>query len=101
MYHIAAVGIVYNKKTHTQRFYLQHTDDILCLAAHPLKVSFSLAGSWLLTINLIINEVVVNTPLFRKLSTFLSVKFVLIKKVYNYSLRHLHNMRHYFETFFQ
>ncbi|KAL5463172.1 hypothetical protein EMCRGX_G032049 [Ephydatia muelleri] len=35
VYHIAAVGIVYNKNSHRQRFYLLHTDDILCLAIHP------------------------------------------------------------------
>eukprot|EP00794_Sanderia_malayensis_P020047 gene20047-22014_t len=37
VYHIAAVGIVYNKQTHTQKFYLGHDDDILCLAIHPVK----------------------------------------------------------------
>jgi WD40 repeat protein len=34
VYSAAAVGIVYNKKTHTQRFYLGHTDDIICVALH-------------------------------------------------------------------
>ncbi|XP_077993248.1 echinoderm microtubule-associated protein-like 6 [Glandiceps talaboti] len=37
VYHVAAVGIVYNKESHSQRFYLEHTDDILCLCIHPLK----------------------------------------------------------------
>ncbi|XP_074647902.1 echinoderm microtubule-associated protein-like 6 [Tubulanus polymorphus] len=37
VYHVAAAGIIYNKETHTQRFYTQHTDDILCLCLHPLK----------------------------------------------------------------
>ena len=37
VYHVAAVGIVYNKPSHRQRHYLAHTDDILCLALHPSK----------------------------------------------------------------
>ncbi|XP_033122529.1 echinoderm microtubule-associated protein-like 6 [Anneissia japonica] len=37
VYHVAATGIVYSRDTHTQRFYLEHTDDILCLAIHPHK----------------------------------------------------------------
>ena len=37
VYHVAAVGIVYNKENHTQRFYTEHTDDILCLCVHPIK----------------------------------------------------------------
>jgi WD40 repeat protein len=36
VYHIAALGIVYNSSTHRQRFYGRHTDDILCLALHPM-----------------------------------------------------------------
>ena len=35
VYHVAALGIVYNKRTGLQRFYDQHTDDILCLSVHP------------------------------------------------------------------
>lgn len=35
VYYTAAVGIVYNKTTHTQKFFLGHTDDIMCLAIHP------------------------------------------------------------------
>uniref|UniRef100_A0AAY4A246 Echinoderm microtubule-associated protein-like 5 n=1 Tax=Denticeps clupeoides TaxID=299321 RepID=A0AAY4A246_9TELE len=37
VYHVAALGIVYNRQQNTQRFYLGHDDDILCLAIHPLK----------------------------------------------------------------
>ncbi|XP_043551898.1 echinoderm microtubule-associated protein-like 6 isoform X1 [Chiloscyllium plagiosum] len=37
VYHVAAVGIVYNRQQHSQRFYLGHDDDILCLAIHPVK----------------------------------------------------------------
>ena len=35
VYSSAGVGIVYNRKTHTQRFFLDHTDDIICVALHP------------------------------------------------------------------
>lgn len=28
---------MYNRQQNTQRFYLGHDDDILCLAIHPLK----------------------------------------------------------------
>ena len=37
VYHVAAAGIVYNKEKHQQRFYKEHTDDILCLCIHPVK----------------------------------------------------------------
>ncbi|KTG42430.1 hypothetical protein cypCar_00032632, partial [Cyprinus carpio] len=37
VYHVAAVGVVYNRQQNTQRFYLGHNDDILCLAIHPIK----------------------------------------------------------------
>ncbi|XP_048456030.1 echinoderm microtubule-associated protein-like 5 [Rhincodon typus] len=37
VYHVAAVGIVYNRQQNVQRFYLGHDDDIVCLAIHPLK----------------------------------------------------------------
>ncbi|KAL3875087.1 hypothetical protein ACJMK2_038022 [Sinanodonta woodiana] len=37
VYHVAAAGIVYSKEKGTQRFYLEHTDDILCLCIHPQK----------------------------------------------------------------
>eukprot|EP00741_Cyanophora_paradoxa_P013197 tig00000178_g12749.t1 len=35
VYHIAAVAVVHNTKTGTQRFFQGHDDDILCLALHP------------------------------------------------------------------
>ena len=37
VYHTAAVGIVYNKDTHTQSIYNEHFDDITALAIHPNK----------------------------------------------------------------
>ncbi|KAB1277577.1 Echinoderm microtubule-associated protein-like 5 [Camelus dromedarius] len=37
VYHVAAVGVIYNRQQNTQRFYLGHDDDILCLTIHPLK----------------------------------------------------------------
>lgn len=37
VYHIAALGIVYNKHEHKQRYYSAHDDDILCLALHPTQ----------------------------------------------------------------
>ena len=37
VYHVAALGIVYNREQKTQRFYSKHDDDILCLNIHPLK----------------------------------------------------------------
>nr|KAG5687806.1 hypothetical protein BaRGS_005436 [Batillaria attramentaria] len=37
VYHVAAVGIIFNKEKNQQRFYTQHSDDILCLCIHPLK----------------------------------------------------------------
>lgn len=38
VYHVAALGIVYDSKVHTQQFFLGHNDDILCLAMHPQGV---------------------------------------------------------------
>ncbi|PRP88610.1 echinoderm microtubule-associated protein-like 6 [Planoprotostelium fungivorum] len=35
VYHIAGLGIVYNPKTHTQRFFTGHDDDIISLTLHP------------------------------------------------------------------
>ena len=35
VYHTAAIGIVYNKDEHKQRFYNEHFDDITALAIHP------------------------------------------------------------------
>lgn len=37
VYHVAAAGIVYNRDKHSQKFYTEHTDDILCLCIHPIK----------------------------------------------------------------
>ncbi|KAJ6252995.1 echinoderm microtubule-associated protein-like elp-1 [Anaeramoeba flamelloides] len=36
-YYAAAVGIVYNRQTHKQRFFKFHTDTITCNAIHPNK----------------------------------------------------------------
>ena len=47
VYHVAAVGIVYNRDRHSQRFYLGHTDDILCLAIHPSKDIVATGQVWL------------------------------------------------------
>ena len=35
VYFAAALGVVYDRKTHTQRFYHGHTDDIVSMAIHP------------------------------------------------------------------
>lgn len=35
VYHVAALGIVYDSNAHTQQFFLGHNDDIVCLAMHP------------------------------------------------------------------
>lgn len=43
VYHVAALGIVYNKDTQVQKFYDHHTDDILSLALHP-KNNFVATG---------------------------------------------------------
>ncbi len=43
VYHVAALGIVYNKESQTQKFYDQHTDDILALCLHP-KLNFVATG---------------------------------------------------------
>jgi hypothetical protein len=37
VFHTAALGVCYNRKTHEQRFYKGHTDDILCLTVHDDK----------------------------------------------------------------
>lgn len=37
VYHTAAVGIIYNKEQHKQRFVFDHIDDIISLAVHPNK----------------------------------------------------------------
>ncbi|KAJ8392415.1 hypothetical protein AAFF_G00075400 [Aldrovandia affinis] len=38
VYFVAGVGVVFNTRDHTQRFYLGHDDDIISLALHPDKV---------------------------------------------------------------
>ena len=35
VYFVAAVAVVYDQRTHAQRFYLGHNDDIASLALHP------------------------------------------------------------------
>ena len=35
VYTAAALGIVYDQDTHTQRFFKGHSDDIVCAAMHP------------------------------------------------------------------
>ena len=35
VYHAAAVGVVMNPQTRQQRFFINHTNDISCLAMHP------------------------------------------------------------------
>ncbi|KAJ8246474.1 hypothetical protein GJAV_G00268220 [Gymnothorax javanicus] len=38
VYFVAGVGVVFNTRDHTQRFYLGHNDDIISLALHPDRV---------------------------------------------------------------
>lgn len=55
VYHVAAVGVVYNRQQNTQRFYMGHDDDILCLAIHPLKdfvATGQVANTALLALNI-------------------------------------------------
>lgn len=35
VYHVAAIGIVYDSSAHNQQFFLGHNDDVLCLCLHP------------------------------------------------------------------
>lgn len=37
LYHAAALGIIYDKATNTQKFFRGHTDDIHCMAVHPTE----------------------------------------------------------------
>ncbi|GIL85815.1 hypothetical protein Vretimale_19546 [Volvox reticuliferus] len=38
VYNVAGLGVVYDKATHTQRFFLGHDDDVLCTAIHPDRI---------------------------------------------------------------
>ncbi|KAI1896973.1 hypothetical protein AGOR_G00100430 [Albula goreensis] len=38
VYFVAGVGVVFNTRDHTQRFYLGHNDDIISLTLHPDRV---------------------------------------------------------------
>ncbi|KAM9700202.1 echinoderm microtubule-associated protein-like 6, partial [Menidia menidia] len=38
VYFVAGVGVVFNPRDHTQKFFLGHNDDIISLALHPDKV---------------------------------------------------------------
>lgn len=40
VYHTAAVGIVFNKESRTQKFFMEHVDDILSIDIHPEKKIF-------------------------------------------------------------
>lgn len=37
LYHAAALGVIYDKATNTQKFFRGHTDDIHCMALHPTE----------------------------------------------------------------
>jgi hypothetical protein len=41
VYYTAAVGVVYCRATHTQRFFTRHTDDIRCLALCDAPVTYA------------------------------------------------------------
>jgi hypothetical protein len=45
-FHAAAVGAVYDPRSHTQRFFLGHSNELLCLTSHPsgLAVATGQAG---------------------------------------------------------
>lgn len=52
VYHIAAIGIVLSKNSGVQKHYLQHSDDILCLALFRASKDLVATGQvLLLTIN--------------------------------------------------
>ena len=44
VYHTAAVGIVYNKESHEQRFMFDHIDDIISLAVNPIDKNIIATG---------------------------------------------------------
>lgn len=41
VYYTAGVGIVYDRESHTQAFYLDHDDDITCMSMHPGRQLFA------------------------------------------------------------
>ena len=41
VYYLAALGVVYNRATHTQRFFTGHDDDVRCIAQHPDGITFA------------------------------------------------------------
>ena len=41
VYYLAAVGVAYDRRSHRQRFFLGHDDDIRCIAAHPDGLTFA------------------------------------------------------------
>ena len=42
VYHAAALGVLLDRGANTQRFFKEHTDDVLCVAVHP-------GGRWIAT----------------------------------------------------
>ena len=44
VYHVAAVAILYNLESHTQRHYMGHTNDIECMSVHPGKLALVATG---------------------------------------------------------
>ena len=44
MYHVAAVAILYNLESHTQRHYMGHTNDIECMNVHPGTLALVATG---------------------------------------------------------
>ncbi|KAG2487374.1 hypothetical protein HYH03_013944 [Edaphochlamys debaryana] len=44
VYNAAGLGVVYDKASHSQRFFLGHDDDVLCLALHPLDRTTAATG---------------------------------------------------------
>ena len=41
VYYLAGVGVAYNRRSHRQRFFLGHDDDVRCIAAHPDGLTFA------------------------------------------------------------
>ena len=53
---MAAVGIVYHREKHAQRFYTEHTDDILSLAIHPVKDTIATGQVLFVILEYVYNE---------------------------------------------